>query len=98
MDAFLDAFEYLGGILAFAHQHDSRDHVVGVVLTHDALYGHVADRDVRNVSDKHRRAIVGRDHDVLYFIGGLEQADAADQILLRALGDFAAADVAIGTA
>ena len=94
----LERLEHHGRIVAFVHVHDAENNVVVLVLSGDALDRQIAEGDIRDVFDQNRRAIVGGDDDVLDFIGGVKHADAANEVLLRTLRDFAAADIGVAAA
>ena len=98
LNAGLERREHPGWVLAFAHQHDAGNDIVRVVLPHNAFDGQVAQGDIGDVLDQYGRAVVCGDDDALDLIGGAKQADPPDEILLRALGDLAAADVGVAAA
>ena len=87
--------EHFGRILAAAHQHHAGHDIVVVVLTGDALPRHRADRYLRDVLDKDRRAASLGDHHVANVLWACEKAYAADQVLLAALLDIAAAGIGV---
>src|SRR5439155_17581075 len=91
----LERFENFGRVLALAHQNDAGHNVIGIILADNALDGDVADGDLRDVFDHDRGAAVSGDDNVFDFIRRAQQSDAANEILLRTLADFAAADIAI---
>src|SRR5207244_7576482 len=80
---------------AAAHQHHAGDDVVVVVLPRYALPRHGTDRHLGDVFHEDRGAAALGDDDVLDVFGALEQADAADQVLLASLLDIAAAGVGV---
>ena len=91
-------FEHVRGIFPFPHQHNPGNDVITVILTDDAFARNVADCDTGHVADVDRHAAMGGEDDVANIIRRAKQADAADQILLRALCHFAAADIGVAAA
>ena len=82
-------------VLALAHHHDAGDDVVVLVLAHGPEPRHGADGDRRQIADQHRGPVARRHHDAPDVVGRAQQADAADRVLLRALGDVAAAGIGV---
>ena len=95
INALFQRPQHLRRILPFAHQHDAVDNIVVVILTDDALTGHRAYGHVGDVFDQNRRAVVRSHHDAADVGSGTQQADAANEILLRALLDIIAAGVGV---
>ena len=91
----LTAFNTSLGILAFAHENDSRDDVVGVVLPDDPFAGHGTDDDMRNVLN--RMGVPLRDATTTWPMSSLDRRRPMPRIkfLSGALLDLAAADVGI---
>ena len=96
-DFFFYAVENQRRVLPFAHQDDSGDNVVLLVLADDALARHGIDAHLGEIFDQHRSAVAFHHHDVANIFAGAQQADAANKILLLALLDITAAGVGIAT-
>ena len=95
LDPRLDRLQHLGRILAFAHEDDAGDDFVVIVHPYRALPRNRADIDGGNIADQQGRPAVLSQNDVADVVGGAQQADAADQILLIALLQVTAARVRI---
>ena len=99
VDALLHRLQHDRRVLALAHQHDALDDVVVVVLPDDALARHGADVDrARCRLTSIGVPLVLGDDDVADVVRRAQQADAADQELLLALLDVAAAGVRVAAA
>src|SRR5689334_605978 len=98
LDLCFDAVEDKRGVFAFAHQNDAGDDVILVILADDALARYAIHPDFGEIFDQHGRAVALDHDDVPNVITGAQQTDAADEILLFALLDVAAARVGVAAA
>src|SRR5262249_18703191 len=83
------------GVLALAHEDDPLHQVVVVVAPEDAQANGVADPDLADVPDAHRRPLLRGHHDVLDVAWAAEEADAAHGQRVLALGHVAATGVRV---
>ena len=97
-DFCLHRLEHFRRIFTFAHEHDAVDDVVLAILAHQPFARHVVDFHFGHVAHQHGHAVVRVEDDVPDVVGRMEQAEAANKILLRALFDLAAAHVGVATA
>src|SRR5262249_55536554 len=78
-----------------SHEDDPLHQVVVVVAPEDAQANGVADADLADVPDAHRRPLLRGHHDVLDVAWAAEETDAAHGQRVLALGDVAAAGVRV---
>src|SRR5262249_35001378 len=94
-DLLPDALDDLARVLALAHQDDRLDQVVFVVLAEHPEADGGPDPDRSDVAHAHRRALLGRHHDVLDVARGLHQADPAHHQRVFAATKIAAPGVRV---
>ena len=90
-----DARHHFLGIATAHHQHDARDRLGVAALDDGALAHLMAQGDVGQILDIHRRAVLLAHHDVANVFQAADQAHAANQVLLGALGQDATAGIGI---
>src|SRR4029077_9896079 len=82
-DQLLDPGDRGRTLLAAAHQHDTLDDIVVLILARDSQSRLLAYRDIGNVLDQDRRTAARRNHGVGKRIDRPDQADAAHDRRLR---------------
>ncbi len=95
VDLGLDAADDLFGVASGGHHDDAADRLGVAALDHRAVANLFADAYLGHVADVDGRARVFLEHDVANVVDAVDQADAADQVLLGVLRQDAAAGVVV---
>ena len=96
-DARLDGGQHLRRVLALSHQDDAGDRLVLVVHADEPLARHAAHSDLGDVPNQQRSSRVGRHDDVADVVGRAQHADAANEVLLLAALEEAAARIGVAS-